>query len=241
MFIDQASNSLFNTKKELIKTFDCPLSKKWESMSRTESDVLRFCGACQKDVIDITGFDESQIIALFEVKPSACAHLNIRKAVCDIRLINAPSDENRCIKINADNLPIINTARDITAINKAVKAGFIVDIRPTHPDQAPESKVRISQDEQGDYQIEGYDFRSFFPDDAEMVYQKSGVNLSAFAAYMIPRDLVAGTRVFVPDIIEHVVESSWNQGDQYRLHASAALWDGEHIIIDEVVTSEICG
>jgi len=50
-------------------------------MSITESESVRFCGACQKDVIGITPFGESQIIALFQVNPSACAHMNFHKAL----------------------------------------------------------------------------------------------------------------------------------------------------------------
>ncbi len=210
-------------------------------MSRTQSEVLRFCGACQKDVIDITRFDEPQIIALFEVNPSACAHIHIQNAVCDIELINAPADKNACIQINDENLPIITTARDITAINQAVKAGFAVDIRATKPTDAPEHTVCLFQDLNGEYRLEEVDLGGYPPQEAIRTYYKSGVNASAFAAYMIPSHFEVGTRVFVPDVIEHLVYSSRQNDHEYRVNSSCAVWDGEHIIIDDVEPIQYIG
>lgn len=241
MIFDQESNSLLNSKHKLVKTFDCPLSKKWEMMSITESESVRFCGACQKDVIDITPFGESQIIALFQVNPSACAHINFHKALCEFEFINSPLELERCNDENSDNLPIINTARDLTAINRAVKEGFTVIIEPTNPNNSPESKVCLTKDKNGFYKAEGFDYRSGDWMDSQTTYLKSSKNLSPFAAYIIPRNFPANKRVFVPDVIEHLISSSWNQGDEYRLDSSNAIWDGERIIIDEPQVIEMVG
>ena len=241
MIFDQESNSLLNSKKELIKAFDCPLSKKWEMMSTTESESVRFCGACQKDVIDITPFDESQIIALFQVNPSACAHINFHNALCDFKFISSPAELDRCINDDNAGLPVINTARDLAAINRAVKEGYGVDIKATNPNESPESKVCLTQDENGVYKAEGFDYRSGDWMDSQTTYLKSGKNFSPFAAYIIPRNFPSNTRVFVPDVIEHLVASSWNQGDEYRLNSSCATWDGERIIIDEPQIIEMVG
>ena len=49
---------------------------------------------------------------------------------------------------------------------------------------------------------------------------------SPFAAYLIPRDLQVGERVYLEDLIEDVVGGSWNQGDTYRLASCIAVWNG---------------
>ena len=54
---------------------------------------------------------------------------------------------------------------------------------------------------------------------------------SPFAAYLIPKDLQIGEAVFLEDLIEDVVGSSWNQGDTYRLPSCNAIWDGMDFII----------
>jgi hypothetical protein len=54
---------------------------------------------------------------------------------------------------------------------------------------------------------------------------------SPFAAYLIPHDLQIGETVFLEDLIEDVIGSSWNQGDAYRLTNCKAIWDGKDFIL----------
>ena len=54
---------------------------------------------------------------------------------------------------------------------------------------------------------------------------------SPFAAYLIPKNIKVGERVFVKDLIEDYVGSSWNQGNAYRLKSCDAIWDGNDLII----------
>jgi hypothetical protein len=241
MIFDRESNSLKTSKDQLIKKFDCPLSKEWKSMSTTASAYVRFCSSCRKDVVDITPFNEKQIIALFKVNTTACAHINFNEALCEIELKGTASFKECCNFNNHSSLPVINTARDIDAINRAVSEGYTVVIEPTKPNDAPESKVCLIQIENGLYKIEGYDLRSPVWMDSQTTYLKSGGNDSPFSAYIIPRNFPANTKVFITDIIEHRISSSWNQGDKYRLNSGEALWDGERIIIDDVTCSEFLG
>jgi len=53
-----------------------------------------------------------------------------------------------------------------------------------------------------------------------------------FAAYLIPKDLAPGTRVWVEDLIENLVGECWNQGDVYRLEKAEAVWTGKDLVID---------
>jgi hypothetical protein len=241
MIFDRETNSLKTSKGKLIKKFDCPLSKKWESMSTTASEHVRFCSNCHKDVIDITPFNEEQIIALFQVNSTACAHINFHEALCEIELKGTAHLKKSCNLKNHLNLPVINTARDIDAINRAILEGYKVIIRPTNPKDAPESKVCLIQSKNGLYKIEGYDFRSSVWMNNQTTYLNSGRNYSPFAAYIIPKNFPKNIKVFITDIIEHRISSSWNQGDKYRLNSGEALWDGELIIIDDVAPCEFLG
>ena len=50
---------------------------------------------------------------------------------------------------------------------------------------------------------------------------------SPFAAYLIPRDIKIGEKVFLEDLIEDYIGASWNQGDTYRLESCEAVWNGK--------------
>jgi hypothetical protein len=52
------------------------------------------------------------------------------------------------------------------------------------------------------------------------------------AAYAIPKHLVPGTRVFLPDIIEEVKHVFWNQGNAQRVLSTSATRNGKDLEID---------
>lgn len=240
MIFDRDTNSLKTSKGQLIKKFDCPLSKEWKSMSTTASESVRFCTDCQRDVIDITPFNEEQIIALFKVNTIACAHINFNEALCDIELRGKASSNQCCNFNNSSNLTVINTARDMDAINRAVLEGYKVVIEPTNPNDAPKRIVYLIQNENGLYNFESADARRFLELTSQTTYLKSGKNNSPFAAYIIPTNLPSNTRVFIADIIEHHIRTTF-QSNNYRLNSGEALWDGERIIIDDVSRDDILG
>jgi len=39
--------------------------------------------------------------------------------------------------------------------------------------------------------------------------------------------LKVGEKVFIEDLIEDILGSTWNQGDCYRLASSEAVWNGK--------------
>jgi len=47
---------------------------------------------------------------------------------------------------------------------------------------------------------------------------------SPFAAYLIPSDIKRGEMVFIEDLIEDYIGTTWNQGDTYRLESCEAIW-----------------
>jgi hypothetical protein len=54
---------------------------------------------------------------------------------------------------------------------------------------------------------------------------------SPFAAYLIPKNIKVGERVFVKDLIEDYIGFEWNQGNTQRLISAEAKWDGTDLII----------
>lgn len=52
-------------------------------------------------------------------------------------------------------------------------------------------------------------------------------------AYLVPRGLKRGQRVYLEDLIEDVPVAYWNQGDSNRLTACAAVWNGDDFALEQ--------
>jgi hypothetical protein len=130
----------------------------------------------------------------------------------------------------------INTARSEQAINAAAADGFRPLLRPVKPSPEIRAKYAVLQDDVSgaitvihDYRLDivppgsqkVIDFTFYYPYRFE----------SPFAAYLIPPDIRVGEVVFLDDLIEDIVGSSWNQADTCRLKESLAIWDGSDLII----------
>jgi hypothetical protein len=132
-------------------------------------------------------------------------------------------------------LPVIKTARDIDAINEAVRDGYIPIFRKVKPDPKIRTKYAVVRDTStGQYRVLG-DYRLQQSSDETVIdwtFHYSHQFIVPFAAYLVPKDLPSGTCVMLEDLIEDLVGASWNQGDVYRLESCQAIWDGEDIVID---------
>jgi hypothetical protein len=135
-----------------------------------------------------------------------------------------------------NNLRIIKTARTEEAINEAALLGFWPLVKPVIPSPLIKSKYSIIQNlSNGTIEVVN-DFRGqHVNDDTKVVidftYYYPHHFPSPFAAYLIPKDLIAGERVYIEDLIEDIVETNWNQGDSFRLQSCEAIWDGAELII----------
>lgn len=132
---------------------------------------------------------------------------------------------------SSNGLRVIKTARDKDSINKGVKDGFKPLLKKVEPSSKIRSKYCVVQDKQtGEIEIVG-DYRSHFPSDEfevliDWTYYYPYSFKSPFAAYLIPKDISIGERVYLEDLIEDYVGASWNQGDTYRLENCEAIWNG---------------
>ena len=140
---------------------------------------------------------------------------------------------------NAQGLSIIKTARDKDSINKAAKSGFKPLVKKVEPSDKIRSKYSVVQNKKtGEIKIVG-DYRDgFFEDDnndfetvIDWTFYYPHSFKSLFAAYLIPKDIKIGERVFIEDLIEDYIGESWNQGDTYRLESCEAIWNGTDLVI----------
>lgn len=147
----------------------------------------------------------------------------------------AHSDRNK----NTQKLRVIETARDKESINKAVKNGFKPLIKKVIPSEDILTKYTVIQ-YKGTLEIDVLgDFRgNMFMEDTreydtliDWTWYYPYSFKSPFAAYLIPKDIQVGERVFIKDLIEDYVGSTWNQGDSFRLESCEAIWNGSDLEI----------
>ncbi len=140
---------------------------------------------------------------------------------------------------NPKQLRVIKTARDKESINDAVRNGFQALIKKIEPSDKISAKYAVIQHKQtreiriiSDYRMkflvdEDGDFELII----DWTYHYPYNFKSPFAAYLIPKDISVGERVFIEDLIEDYVGVSWNQGDTFRLESCEAIWNGTDLEI----------
>lgn len=142
------------------------------------------------------------------------------------------------------NLRTIKTARSVAAINQGVKEGFFPLITEVGDLSLFKSKCLFSQNKiTGEVSNVTSDFRSsgHFLSDEEDGYKYFNVEKPKykydyelpFAAYLLPKDLKKGEKVFLEDVIEDYIDAVWNQGGATRLMFGEAIWTGEKFEIEK--------
>ena len=91
----------------------------------------------------------------------------------------------------------------------------------------------LQNSETGEIEVTG-DYRSAFSDEnfennliIDFTFYYPYSFESPYAAYLLPKDIEIGERVFLEDLIEDYIGKTWNQGDTYRLESCEAIWDGK--------------
>jgi hypothetical protein len=140
---------------------------------------------------------------------------------------------------NTNNkLVVIKTARNIETINKAVKKGFWPLVKKVEPSGEIKSKFCVIQNKSTGEIIVASDFRVFPQHGWEQIIDFTNYypyNFeNPYAAYLIPKGLEIGQRVYIEDLIEDFISAKWNQGDVYRLEACEAIWNGKDLEIQYI-------
>lgn len=221
------------------------------------NDQKRLCGACQKAVVNFQHYRESQIIALVEVNPEVCGYLTadhpdlteIEGDLRDDRVVNQGTNhaDTSCIRTRnaTSGERVIKTARSLLHIQEAVEQGYRPYFVPNVDTGRIKQKLTVLYDQKTrGLQISG-DFRSWLPFDQDQIEAQfgkgAGIALhgdldraaSPIAAYLLPHDIQEGERIFLEDLIEDRVGSSWNQGDTYRERSGFATWRGDQLELEQ--------
>lgn len=143
------------------------------------------------------------------------------------------------------NLRTIKTARSVAAINQAVKEGFFPLITEVGDLTLFKSKCLFSQNKKtGEVSEVTSDFRFskhfLLEEDEENDFKFYNIEKPVykynyelpFAAYLLPKDLQKGEKVFLEDVIEDYIDAVWNQGGATRLMYGEAIWTGEKFEIE---------
>lgn len=227
---------------QYLKKLKCPLYKNWNALvPDPETPLKRYCNSCAKSVIDISDMTESDVVMLLKIDADSC--FCIRGDAKNIEIVDESPQKLPGAKFKTcmleddarvDGCSIVLTARSFRQISLN-KENYTVLIRPVTIDERIKQKVRIEDNERG---YSGYDARGYFINDDLTNWWHPLVSTYPFAAYLIPKGLEAGQRVYVPDIIEDFFESRWNQGDTYRFNHGFGIYTGESIQFDYPETPE---
>lgn len=231
---DEKTSSLYSPDGEFIKDVFCPKALNWNQLIASDLlDRSRGCQQCGDEVINLDVMSVDEAMTRFAKSRLTCAYASSDSPnVAFLKDWNSP--ELRKSKIDRiswanthpiPDLPRISTARTYADIQRAASIGFWPDVHVIrHKDKEIQEKVGLFQKiSTGEVQIVG-DFRSLMeiennPEWQEVMpvsfYYKNYHN-TPFAAYLIPKDLADGSEVFIPDPIEDILGSTWNQGDRYR-------------------------
>jgi len=144
------------------------------------------------------------------------------------------------------NLRTIKTARTVSAMNQGVKEGFFPLITEVGDLTLFKSKCLFSQNKKtGEVSEVTSDFRfskhflleedeendcKFY--NIEKPVYKYNYELP-FAAYLLPKDLKKGEKVYLEDLIEDYIDAVWNQGEARRKMSSEAIWTGDRFEIEK--------
>ncbi|QWE25987.1 hypothetical protein [Polynucleobacter sp. AP-Ainpum-60-G11] len=247
---DEKTSSLYSPDGGFIKNVFCPKALNWNQLIANDPlERSRGCQQCGDDVINLDVMSVAESMQRFESGYNTCAYASSNSPnVIFIKDLNSP--ELRKSKIDTiswanthpiPDLPRISTARNIQDIQRASSIGFWPDVRALkYKDREIQEKLGIYQNKQtGEVMIVG-DYRSLmdikedglWDEVIPVTFYYSNYQKSPFAAYLIPNDLPDGSAVFIPDPIEDILGSTWNQGDRYRAMNVTGTVIDKKVVID---------
>ncbi len=221
---------LYADNHKLLKELNCPLKKNWSALViDKETPLKRYCNSCGNDVIDITEFTEQQVVDLLKIDAESC--LCIREDSQYIEWADEPSRHRfpmtQICTVDSDEridgCRIVKTARNGAQIESNQDNYYVIEKAVEINEQIKE-KVVLQYDRKG---FSGYDYRGM-PLGMTNWWHPLKSKLP-FAAYLVPKDIEVGEKVFVPDIIEEFIGSRWNQGDVFRLNEGFGIFTGDDI------------
>jgi hypothetical protein len=133
MKYNKINKELITDNGQILKKVECPMEMvKHEGLGRKMSGDYEFfkCAECKKDVININGMNEKDVIKIFKNDKDACVTFSVVSENFEIENDVVRLDNETIFdKNNVNNLPVIMTARNVDEINKAVEDGYNVIVK----------------------------------------------------------------------------------------------------------------
>ncbi len=146
-------------------------------------------------------------------------------------------------KIPPDGVLVIKTARSLRSINKAAKNGLWPLVKKLEPSKNLMREYFVMQDrDTGAVRVHYHVFESTFFGNTEKIIDFSTFYpysfSSPFGAYLIPKELKKGTRVWLEDVIEDFVAGYDDDNNPYRVESALAEWAGDDFSIQFIPPPE---
>lgn len=235
MIFDPKIGALYGNDGVFIKNVQCPkaLTVK-DLMDLPEGSPDKYCDSCMTNILCINNVTEEELRHQLNDDPDLCIFASA--SAKNIVVLHYPLPEA------PPGITTIKTARSIEAMQDGFSKGFrplVKIVRSVTTDIGSKLKV-LQHQETGELWV-SYDYRHHEPRDIYMRSDGMVVNrwmLVAdwvkarpdypfpLAAYLIPKGLQAGERLFLDDLIEDIGIPDSGQGDSYRLASAFAVWDG---------------
>ena len=233
---DEKTSCLYSPDGKLLKEIFCPKAVNWNQLIADDpSDRSRGCKHCSERIINLDVIDPIQAELMIEENSDICVYASKNSNnVIFLKDLNNPDNPQKPHQNMFDmstyryDLPIIRTVRSLSDIKRAIQMGYWADIRLVqYKDREIKQKFAVYQhSETGEIKIIG-DYRSIIDRGSKLhnevwqeiipfTYYYANYQEEPVAAYLIPKDLKDNLEVFIPDPIEDLIGSTWNQGDCYR-------------------------
>lgn len=232
MIYDPHRRALYADDGQLIKIIDCPLADVPAHLRQFVSKSQdQYCFSCEKTVRCIDDKQDVDVIKMVEDNSEVCFFATASaKNITFLQQRTAPH--------NPYELPVISTVRSLEAMDLLQRAGYRLVIQETGIENTfGESKYQVFEHVQtgelrwhGDYRLSGVateEWRLV----KDWFFARSD-RLFPLAAYVLPRDIQANTRVYLEDVIEDIHVMRWNQGNGGRLVSTEAIWDGKTMVFN---------
>ena len=252
---DEKTSSLYAPDGVFLKQLHCPKALNWNQLVVENNEQRwRNCDKCKEKVLNLDVASVNSVLQDLQSKWSrTCVHVSSKSdKVIFLQDANAPPKPHA--EVNSDSPVVIHTARSFLDIDRALGMGYWPDVRFVEYDTKNfQTKISVGQnpetgaiDASGDYRRKFGGGKSFFTDKLidednqsefleiiPFTYYYQYYRNSPIAAYLIPRSLKDGTAVLVPDPIEDIVGSKWNQGSAYRASDVTGFVKDRKVVLNE--------